>query len=47
LLSLVVSRVGWLQKGFALLAERMVVFLYIYIPLTVISFVVVVLRNVI
>ena len=47
LLSLVVPRVRWLGKGFELLAERMVVFLYIYLPLTVISFMVVILRNVI
>jgi len=46
LLSLMVSRVTWLQKGLELLAERMLIFLYIYLPLTVISFVVVVFRNV-
>jgi len=47
LLSLVVSRIRWLQRCLELLAEHMVVFLYIYLPLTVISFVVVLFRNVV
>jgi len=46
-LSLVVSRINWLRKGFELFAERLVVFLYFYMPITGISFLVVILRNVI
>ena len=45
-LHLVVSRLSWLQKGFEALAERLAVFLYIYLPLTLISFIVVFVRNV-
>ena len=45
LLNLFVSRLAWLQKGLETLAERLSIFLYIYLPLTAISFVVVVARN--
>ena len=43
---LVVSRVNWLQKGLIALSDRLAVFLYIYLPLTAISFIVVFVRNV-
>jgi len=46
LLSLVVARVGWLQSGLVSLSDRLVVFLYIYMPLTVISILVVLFRNI-
>jgi len=46
-LNVVVSRVDWLQKGLASLAERLTVLLYIYMPLTAISFIVVFVRIVI
>ena len=34
------------QRGLELIADRFVVFLYLYMPLTVLSFLVVVLRNI-
>ena len=44
-LSFLFSRIVVLRKGLELLADRLVVFLYIYLPLTVVSLVVVVARN--
>jgi len=46
ILHLVVSRFSWPQKGLEALADRLTVFLYIYLPLTAISFIVVFVRNV-
>lgn len=43
-LGFVVSRIPWLEKGIVLLADRLVVFLYLYLPLTAISFIVLALR---
>lgn len=43
-LGLLLSRIGWLRKGVEGLADRLVVFLYIYLPLTVLSLVVLVVR---
>lgn len=38
------SRIGWLRKGVEQLADRLTIFLYIYLPLTAISIVVVLVR---
>jgi len=43
-LSFSVSRVSWLRKGAEQLADRLVIFLYIYLPLTVLSFVMLLVR---
>ena len=45
-LSTLFSRVPLLHKGLESLADRLVVFLYVYMPLTVISILVVLLRNI-
>ena len=45
-LSILFSRVDWLRKGLESLADRLVVFLYIYMPLTAISIIVVLVRNI-
>jgi hypothetical protein len=45
-LSTLFSRVNWLRKGLEGLADRLVVFLYIYMPLTAISIIVVLVRNI-
>jgi hypothetical protein len=39
------SHIVWLRKSLDFLADQMVVFLYIYLPLTIVSLVVVVVRN--
>ena len=43
-LNLLFSRVSWLRRGLEYLADRLVVFLYIYLPLTIVSIVVVFVR---
>ncbi len=43
-LSLLISRIGWFRQGVEGLADRLVIFLYIYLPLTVLSFVVLLVR---
>ncbi|MFZ5909492.1 MAG: hypothetical protein ACOYYU_05705 [Chloroflexota bacterium] len=43
-LSFFLSRIGWLRKGIEGLADRLVIFLYIYLPLTALSFVVLLAR---
>lgn len=45
LLSVVGSKIGWVRKGIELVAERASIFLYIYIPLGLISLLVVFIRN--
>lgn len=45
-LSLLFSRVNWLRRGLEKLADRLVVFLYIYMPLTALSIIVVFARNI-
>lgn len=40
-LSFVFSRVSWLRSGLEALADRLVVFLYIYLPLTILSVIIV------
>jgi hypothetical protein len=45
-LSTLFSRVSWLRKGLETLADRLVVFLYVYMPLTALSIIVVLLRNI-
>jgi len=44
-LSLLISKIAWLRNGMKLFADRLVVFLYIYMPLTAISFLIVIWRN--
>lgn len=41
ILSFAFSRVGWLRKGLEALVDRLVVFLYLYLPLTAIAILVV------
>ena len=43
-LSMAFARLAWLRKGLESLSERLVVFLYLYLPLTVLSIFVVVAR---
>ena len=43
-LSYIFYRVKWLRAGLETLADRLVAFLYIYLPLTIISFIVVFVR---
>lgn len=45
-LSILFSHVTWLRKGLEGLADRLVVFLYIYMPLTALSIIVVFVRNI-
>ena len=45
-LSILFSSVDWLRIGLERLADRVVAFLYIYLPLTVISIIVVLVRNI-
>jgi len=45
-LSTLFSRIDWLRRGLESLVDRLVVFLYIYMPLTVISIIVVLVRNI-
>jgi len=45
-LSILFSRVILLRRGLEKLADRLVVFLYIYMPLTIISIIVVMVRNI-
>jgi len=44
LLTWIAGRVSWIRNGLENLADRFLVFLYIYLPLTVIAFMVVVMR---
>jgi hypothetical protein len=44
-LSIIFSHVDWLRRGLESLADRLIVFLYIYMPLTAISIIVVLVRN--
>lgn len=44
-ISLVVPKINWLKRSLETLADKTVVFLFIYLPLTVISFIVVIARN--
>lgn len=43
-LSYLISRVSLLRKGAEQLADRLVIFLYIYLPLTILSFIVLLVR---
>jgi hypothetical protein len=43
-LTWVVGKVKWIQQGLENLADRFVVFLYVYLPLTVIAFLVLLVR---
>ncbi len=44
ILSFLFTRIGWLRKGLEDLVDRLVVFLYLYLPLTAVSIVVVFIR---
>ena len=44
ILTFLFSRVKWLQKGLENLADRLIVFLYIYLPVTVVSIVAIFVR---
>ena len=43
-LSITFARLAWLRKGLEVITERLVVFLYLYLPLTALSIVVVIVR---